>query len=68
VYKHRKHIINLFVWPVVQGQGAGMSTEMLRGYHLIHWTEAGLNYWAVSDLDLTELQQFATLIQQHTGG
>ncbi|HEY4386008.1 MAG TPA: hypothetical protein VGN34_16250 [Ktedonobacteraceae bacterium] len=45
-----------------------MSTEMLRGYHLIHWTEAGLNYWAVSDLDLTELQQFATLIQQHTGG
>ncbi|HTK08158.1 MAG TPA: anti-sigma factor [Ktedonobacteraceae bacterium] len=68
VYKHRKHIINLFVWPVAQGQGSGMGTETLRGYNLIHWTQGGLNYWAVSDLDLTELQQFATLIQQHAGG
>jgi anti-sigma factor RsiW len=66
-YKHCKHIINLFVWPITQGPETDMSTEMLKGYHLVHWIEAGLNYWAISDLNLTKLQQFATLIQQHAG-
>ena len=32
---------------------------MNRGYNLVHWTHDGMDYWAVSDLNATELGQFA---------
>ena len=35
-----------------------------QGYHAIHWTEGGFAYWAISDLNEQELQEFARLIQQ----
>ena len=31
-----------------------------RGYNLIHWTQNEMSYWAVSDLNAAELDQFAT--------
>jgi anti-sigma factor (TIGR02949 family) len=67
VYKRRNHVINLFIWPATQTVGSGeTSTTTTQGYHLIHWTKAGMTYWAVSDLDLNELQQFVQLVQAST--
>ncbi|MBO0792161.1 MAG: anti-sigma factor [Ktedonobacteraceae bacterium] len=63
VYKHRAHIINLFIWPSTQNMGGERDTITLQGYHLIHWTKSGMTYWAVSDLNLNELQQFVQLVQ-----
>ncbi len=63
VYAHRKHIINLFIWPSTQNMGGERDTTTLQGYHLIHWTKSGMTYWAVSDLNLNELQQFVQLVQ-----
>jgi anti-sigma factor RsiW len=63
VYKRHKHIINLFIWPSTQNMGEEMNTTTFQGYHLIHWTKSGMTYWAVSDLNLNELQQFVQLIQ-----
>lgn len=68
VYGHGKHIINLFVWPSAQpppnsAPGAATTHD---GYHLIGWTEKGLNYWAVSDLNATELRAFADLAHQRS--
>ena len=34
-----------------------------QGYHLLHWTQAGMVFWAASDLNTDELKQFALLIQ-----
>jgi anti-sigma factor RsiW len=63
VYKRRDHPINLFLWPLGASSSAVQSTIERQGYHLVHWTQAGMNYWAVSDLDVQELQDFARLVQ-----
>ena len=34
-----------------------------QGYHLVRWSDAGLEYWAVSDLNPQELETLADLIR-----
>jgi anti-sigma factor RsiW len=63
VYKRREHPINLFMWPVNPASGAPQGTLDRQGYHLVHWTQAGMNYWAISDLDVRELEEFGRLLQ-----
>jgi len=56
VYGRRKHVINLFVWP---GQGERAPHEItFQGYHALHGAKSGMEYWAVSDLQPTELRSF----------
>jgi len=33
-------------------------------YNLLHWSNSGMNYWAVSDLNGVELHEFARLVQE----
>lgn len=68
VYSHGKHMINLFVWPPAQSPPDSAPGEAIThdGYHLIGWTEKGLNYWAVSDLNPKELRAFADLAHQRS--
>jgi anti-sigma factor RsiW len=37
-----------------------------QGYNLIRWSNGGMAYWVVSDLNLAELQQFVQLLQQQS--
>jgi anti-sigma factor RsiW len=62
VYRRRQHIISLYVSP---SPGADSKTELrnLGGYHLLHWAQNDLSYWAVSDVDPTDLRTFADLIR-----
>jgi mycothiol system anti-sigma-R factor len=62
VYNRRNHVINLFIWPATGAADEAPRVVTLQGYHVVHWTRAGLTYWAVSDLNERELQQFARLI------
>jgi anti-sigma factor RsiW len=63
IYKRHQHVINLFVWPDTSTADS-VPTQMERqGYHLLHWANAGMNFWAVSDLNFDELKQFAALIR-----
>ncbi len=66
VYQRRKHVINLFLWPSTQNADGGTNVVTRQGYHLFSWTKAGMTYWAVSDLDTSELQHFVQLVQQQT--
>lgn len=66
VYQRRKHVINLFIWPSTQNADSGTRMVTLQGYHLFSWTKGGFNYWAVSDVNTSELQQFVQLVQQQT--
>ena len=59
VYGRAKHTINLFIWPGESGQGNSVD----RGFNIIHWSKDGMTYWAVSDLNTSELEQFTHLIQ-----
>ncbi len=70
VYQCRKHVINVFV----QASAAGSLTDdrppeplACRGYHLRHWTQAGMSFWAVSDLNEADLQRFVELMRQAAG-
>jgi anti-sigma factor RsiW len=59
VYRRGRHVINLFVWP--GESGTGFTSE--RGINLVHWDEGGMTFWAVSDLNLAELQTFCHLLR-----
>ena len=63
VYRRAKHPINLFIWPSASAEGAPQSGVLTHnGYNLVHWTEAGMTFWAVSDVNLPELEGFQKLI------
>ena len=63
VYERRKHVINLFIWPSTPDSATSPAALSRQGYHLIHWTEGGLTYWAVSDLNEKELEEFVQLVR-----
>jgi anti-sigma factor RsiW len=64
VYQRRQHYINVFVWPSNGASDASGRALVRQGYNLISWSNAGMNYWAISDLNLAELQQFVQLLQK----
>jgi anti-sigma factor RsiW len=64
VYQHRQHYINVFVWPSTGASEASGRVLVRQGYNLINWSSSGMSYWAVSDLNLAELQQFVQLLQK----
>jgi anti-sigma factor RsiW len=58
VYRHAKHIIDLFVWPG-RTRPQPPETMQLQGYNVVHWNAGGMTFWAVSDLEAKELREFA---------
>jgi anti-sigma factor RsiW len=63
IYGRRKHIINLFTWPAATPSTG--TTETRNGYHLESWSSNGMMFWAVSDLNETELRKFVSRYQQN---
>jgi len=61
VYRSGQHIVNLFVWPDPKGASSAPQLLARRGYNMVRWSEGGMQAWAVSDLNATELQAFAKL-------
>ena len=66
VYMRRQHVINVFIWPSTEGTNAPTKLVTQQGYSILYWTKGSMNYWVVSDLDLSELQQFVRLVQSQT--
>ena len=66
VYRRRQHIINVFVWPA--GAREALPVQLRRdGYNLLGWSQRGLEFWAVSDVDPADLQQLRAAFAQQTG-
>lgn len=63
VYHRNKHPINLFITPLPTGRSTSPTAMTRRGYNILAWTNNGLKYWAVSDLNQTELREFAELVR-----
>jgi anti-sigma factor RsiW len=62
VYKRRAHVINLFVAPVT-GPERGARIEQVQGFNIWHWTRADLGFWAASDINAEELQEFGDKLE-----
>ncbi len=61
VYMRRLHRISVFSWPV--GRGPDISSEeRIDGFNILSWSKGGMTFWAISDLDETELAQLPGLI------
>lgn len=64
VYQRDKHVINLFVWPA-SGAGPHLADDRTaQGYNIAHWTAGGMDFWAVSDVERSQLDDFAALWKQ----
>jgi anti-sigma factor RsiW len=61
VYHRNKHPINLFITPASTNRNSSPTGVVRRGYNVLSWTNNGMNYWTVSDLNEAELRQFAAL-------
>jgi anti-sigma factor RsiW len=57
LYQRNRHIINLLVWPSSHSD-SGPQTFAIECYNVIHCTRSGMTYWAVSNLNAAELNDF----------
>ena len=62
VYRHGRHVINLFVLAAPGRADQGPTMVEDRGYAVVTWTSKGVGHWAVSDLNAAELRRFADLL------
>ena len=63
VYQRRQHLINVYVWPAPGVGDAAVSETVRQGYNMFHWTRAGMNWWAASDLNSGELGTLVNLVR-----
>jgi anti-sigma factor (TIGR02949 family) len=66
-YRHRLHVVNLFVWPDKSHADTTPQTGSRQGYHLIHWNQAGMCYWMISDMNAQDLNEFRGLLAAQIG-
>ena len=57
VYRRRMHLVNVFMWPAPGEADNAPRASTHLGYNILAWREGGMSYWAVSDLNVSELQQ-----------
>ncbi len=65
VYQRRIHRINVFTWPAVNDEEKPVQALSRQGFHLRSWQRAGMTWWAISDLNDQELDEFVRLFQEH---
>ncbi|SIO66086.1 Transmembrane transcriptional regulator (anti-sigma factor RsiW) [Bradyrhizobium erythrophlei] len=67
VYRRRQHVINLFVAQTASTERRSAKIETIQGFNIRHWSDRGLNYWAVSDLAKDELAEFGDKFEAAMG-
>lgn len=68
VYRRQQHTINLFVWPTSSTSQHEMKFLSRQGFNITDWTDSGMQYWAISDLNSAELKTFTQLLRQKFKG
>jgi anti-sigma factor RsiW len=63
VYQRQKHTINVFVSPVLDAAFAQTGVRSVRGFHVHHWVRDGMSFWAASDLNDAEFNDFVRALQ-----
>ncbi len=60
VYRHGEHVIDLFAWPSSKGQPTLPVIGSVDGYNFVRLWQDGMMFWAVSDLNSTDLTEFVS--------
>jgi len=63
VYRHAQHLISLTEMPTESELDLSRTPRAINGYNVVHWTENGVSYWAISDVARTKLEDFARLFR-----
>jgi mycothiol system anti-sigma-R factor len=63
VYGRRKHVVNVFVWPTAERDGAPRSGSQL-GYQWVDWRKGGMEFCAVADTSAADLEELQRLMSQ----
>jgi len=63
VYRRQQHTINVFVSPIAGTEPGTIESRTVRGFHVRHWARDGMSFWAVSDLNDAELNQFVMALK-----
>jgi anti-sigma factor RsiW len=66
VYHRQQHVINLFTWPVKDDEERPVRSLSRQGFHIRSWQHSGMAYWAISDLNPQELDEFVRLLGEHS--
>lgn len=61
VYGRRKHVVTVYSWPDRAGDLAPAALAA-QGFHLVRWRRGGVESWAVSDIPMAELLDFARAV------
>ena len=62
VYRIRNHPIDLFVWRATRGAEEPLQLGIDRGFSVATWTQQGLRFAAVSNVDSRDLGRFARML------
>jgi len=64
IYRRGAHFINVFVWPARDSDEALPQPRWSNdhGYHVANWSHSGMTYWAISDVNPTELTRLVNLL------
>ncbi len=66
VYRHDKHVINLFAWASPGRSDEAPRNEARQGFNIVTWRRGGITYYAVSDVEADQLAEFAKLVAEGT--
>lgn len=58
VYRHREHLITLVAEPQQGGSLTAPADLSSGGFWLVHWSDGAFSYWAISDMERPELDDF----------
>ena len=70
VYRHGAHVISVFVRPLREAASASAAAErapvlrVVRGFNVVEMTHAGMAYSLVSDMNVREMTELATLLRR----
>jgi anti-sigma factor RsiW len=67
VYRHRQHLINVYAWPAADERDSAPQSLTRNGYHMMRWTEGGMAYWVISDLNAGELETLVQILRKREG-
>ncbi|MBZ9742415.1 MULTISPECIES: anti-sigma factor family protein [unclassified Mesorhizobium] len=58
VYRHREHLITLVAEPRQGGKATQPDDVSSGGFSMVHWSDGAFSYWAISDMERPELDDF----------
>jgi anti-sigma factor RsiW len=59
VYRHREHLITLVAAPQDKGSATAPTDLSAGGFSMVRWSDGAFSYWAISDMERPELDDFA---------